>query len=899
MSILKDEYRTGNTPAPQTFGKQGTPSSGMLKTNLPKVGENREPFLLRVGKDIVNEALRYPKLIGAGLIQAPVAALTQGRVNIPIMSDEELSRYDRTQEGGIGRVALSGARDIASGASFVVGGGGIAGAGAKSVAKTVALESTAGLLSGLADDEATPESVALSTAAGGVIGTAAPVAVRGITKLAGGVLRKIGGEAAETVVETGARFSDIPEEINYKFYKRIPSSMKETLKIAGEETEKLLKSGETIPMPNALKVKIDQIRNGGSSLSKSFDKFVKTTVEDVAQVPARTGFRGAVDSFTRGIDAAKKNFLEQASTVLEKQGNSGRALSTLMREIRDTSERRTGQSLVQLRQVLGNLTNSQKDELVEVLDKGALTADETVKSTAQQVRKMLDSIINEARELGVDQTEIRGITRSKKAVQKLDNYFPHIFDPSQFNQVDRRNEIIKSLVKAGSAADEGEAAKILDNFIRKNAPRRFGSLEFGRIAGVDGWERDPLKALSTYMDRAYRRLEEVKRFGQNNQNAQILIRKIAEEGGDGDFAQKIFNRVHGPAEGGTLVTQDFKSEVLDKAGSFQVITKLGLGQITNLGQTFNTVVKFGVEPTFKAIREAFTEGGEEFAVRSGAVLDSTLREITEGRGGGSAATKFLKATGFTASEKFNRIVAANAGKNAAENEFAKLIRNQGNIQSRRMLEEMGINVKAAINRGSLNADDLAKAGQKASDWTQFRVGAIDVPLFWSTPEGRVLVQFKNFAFKHTQFIRDAVIKEALVHKNFKPLVRLILFSQLIGEPLADLKEAVRGKDVTRKDLSIPERMWENFATLGGIGIFWDLWQSARLGKIPDLLLGPTVGDFSSVLEAGSQAATGNVKPLGKETVRRIPIVGPAAKNILFQDQKSTKGTPLTPLPPIR
>ena len=231
----------------------------------------------------------------------------------------------------------------------------------------------------------------------------------------------------------------------------------------------------------------------------------------------------------------------------------------------------------------------------------------------------------------------------------------------------------------------------------------------------------------------------------------------------------------------------------------------------------------------------------------------------------------------------NRIIAANAGRSYAQEMTHKLLRNPANKAVRRAFRELGLNSGTILRRGSITFDETLLAAQRVVNKTQFRSGVLDLPLFFTSPEGKIITQFKTFAFNQTKLLKDAILLEAL-RGNFRPIITAIAVMPILGEGVRDLKSVLTGKSRDKQGLA---RIAENMAAVGGLGILSDLYQSATVGRATDFLVGPTGSDIGNLLGGIAKATQGKPAQLGRTTTRQIPIAGQFISRRLFPPQKGT------------
>ncbi|MCK5617560.1 hypothetical protein KAR91_87660, partial [Candidatus Pacearchaeota archaeon] len=209
----------------------------------------------------------------------------------------------------------------------------------------------------------------------------------------------------------------------------------------------------------------------------------------------------------------------------------------------------------------------------------------------------------------------------------------------------------------------------------------------------------------------------------------------------------------------------------------------------------------------------------------------------------------------------------------------------------------------ALKRGGLDQDDLFSAAQQITNDTQFRTRAKDLPLWWNSPEGKVVNQFGQFAFKQTQLIKNEVAKKLFTDpvQGLKNLTKLGIAFPIAGEIFGRGRRAIReagsaglsqiiGTDpiefpevdenllaaIKKTGVDNPEmitRIVEDAIMVGALGKFMDVWQATQYGTLSQVsaILGPSVPLAVAPLEA---VARGEIKPISKEVQRRIPFLAP-------------------------
>lgn len=439
----------------------------------------------------------------------------------------------------------------------------------------------------------------------------------------------------------------------------------------------------------------------------------------------------------------------------------------------------------------------------------------------------------------------------------------------------RRQSILDYMVKTGQAKDEAEALANLQRF-RNRTIKRQGSLEYAREVDLPFYDPDPLRVLPQSVAEQSKRLAQIREFGQSNKVINQLISGIRKSNGDvdADFARSAVDRILGIVNNQNTRAARVSNFVRTLQGF-----RLGLAAIPNVTQGFlNTLLAGDLKAVAAGFRGILTRQGRQLGLRSGATLESTLHETIESVGGTNRALgRFLNATGFSGSERLNRIFAANGGASIAQRLFRALQKNPKNQRALLGMRDLGLNPETMLARGSMTDDDILLAAKKFSDMTQFRARPQDIPYFASSPEGKVFFQFKNFIYGQTRLLHKVLIEE-LRRGNYARATRnfLILASvfPITGEIIADVRSIVTGRKRESEGLL---RYFENIAQTGAMGIFMDLIESSKYGtSLVEALVGPTLSEVGRFGDIGAdilRGETGAGRRLGKELTKRIPFLG--------------------------
>lgn len=489
-----------------------------------------------------------------------------------------------------------------------------------------------------------------------------------------------------------------------------------------------------------------------------------------AQVPESVS---SADTIPQNLSKLRKT-VTSGETVLQKSGKAGEELKTLLKNEQVDADLQAGKWKSLVKQFTGELDDTQRANLTDVLEGKANPIDAKVAASSKVMRNFLNKVQKTAKDTGLD-------------VGYREDYFPRQYNWDEIIKGKRKEEVLQHMVDSGQASTKAEADSFLRDFIGKNRERKAGNLEYERMFDVPGYEKDPEKALTMYADSAARRISEAKAFGPKDEIPSALINKIADGGGDYMEAQKIFDYVY---------KGEPKNAFAQFLLGYNTFTKLSLGFFSNLTQSVNTSAKAGLLNTVKGAGQALAQGVKAVKNKNYddlSVLANTLDDHVVMQESG-LSNKFIQGAMylFQKVEAFNRRTATYAGKYRAE-ELANILKSDPQSAfAARQLESLGIKVSDVVN-GKLTEAQIARAANKMVRATQFKIDALNLPTMWRSPLGKVLMQFKSFSFMQTKFIRDEILKEAK-QGNLAPLVRFIAIAPVASYVTQSMRNAVNQVD---------------------------------------------------------------------------------------------------------
>jgi hypothetical protein len=598
---------------------------------------------------------------------------------------------------------------------------------------------------------------------------------------------------------------------------------------------------------------------------------------------------------TDGLKSFTEGNLRTFGEYVNRQGESGKALvNTINRDYRQSAQW-AGQLEQRWSRVSKQLNDAEWSEFVRLSDEGGTTANPKVQQALTGWKEIAHEIADRAVRAELETSVYDAAKQDfvKVPFRERDNFFPHTWDWTDLKKAEFREGFIQSFAEK-QRIPKTEAELLFNKWLRRNIEVKYGHLEHARNFDAPGWKttRD---VIPSYIERATRRIVQSEQYGKDYAVAQNYIEQIRQQGGDYKAAQVLFDRVVGRDNYDRTWAQ-----IQSKINSWQVATKLTLLSTLNWTQLNNAGLIAGWKGLARTLWRQFANYAEmrDFAERTGAILQSTLRMhqkeslSLEGVGG-----KVLKLTGVGAQERWLRTLSSNWIADAMNRDMRQLVKNPEKTRLRaelqRKLDYLGlgrdISVDRAVKEGGFSEKQLLDIGYEGTRKTQFLSRPQDVQRILSNPDLKMFTLFKSFISQQTKLLYDAVIKEGR-HGNLKPLAYLVTMFPAAGELAQNIRSLITGRD--RPD-NLLERIVEDVATVGALGIIFDMLQAA--GRSPDGLAmwmaGPTVTTASDLAYGVTQAAKGKLNPLLRFGAKQIPvpILQQRLNNAVRADKTKTVG----------
>jgi hypothetical protein len=577
-----------------------------------------------------------------------------------------------------------------------------------------------------------------------------------------------------------------------------------------------------------------------------------------------------------GIDKAFRS----TRSIIERQGEHGQKLGSMLQGARDTEEIYQGQLAKQIPTVRA-LKGKDFENFVEATQGKVKAANPKIEQAVKEWQAVHPAIRNRAVAAGLDVGDLG------------QNYYPHFIDYDKvFKDKNTYNQAINHLVSTGQAPSAEEAIKLLNYAKDVSRNRSFGNLEAQRLIDLPMYDKTP-NSLNSYISGSTHRIAQTETFGPKDEKALALITKAGQQGHDTEAMKNAYDVAVGAKRYGNTATN-----ISNKLRGYQSTTRLGLGAITNSTQNVNTGIVTGHLRTLGAMVKQLDPKTRSFVQDTGAISDAVLNDLKTQAGYVGKSLSKITAPGFASVEKFNRSVSATAGR-----DYGLRLAQKGDEKTLRKL-----GVTGPIKNNTLNDAQQIQVARKVVEKTQFKVDPQDLPGWADSPGGKLVSQFRTFSYAQGKFFSNEILKP-LAKGNVQPAARL-LAALPVGYGVYELKRKIAGRP---EEPNKSRRGLEAFGNVGGAGLAVDIFRGLvpLNGKYltPDrftsmaagTLGGPTLGGAVDAAGAAVQAVQKKNLPSSRDDLagkaaivngdgyydattaarfglRQIPIVGTAIQN---------------------
>jgi len=479
-----------------------------------------------------------------------------------------------------------------------------------------------------------------------------------------------------------------------------------------------------------------------------------------------------------------------------------------------------------------------------------------------------------------------------------DNYRPRMFN-EKIDDLDivydmrgepkrniEREKILRHLVETKQAPDLAEASMLLNNEIARSRIFKAGNVEYSRTERVrlpdEYYITDPVTSLIKYAKRVSARISFVDAWGMNGSIGKRLMDDMRKDHKNFKFAEELFKR-----ENNQLT--DNEREALKDVNSIKSLMALTKFTVfttlrNSLQGILGTTARGNLKAAFNGVGKSLSPVMRRYAAEAGVLADDLEGFIKEAFVGsnqskilgfpvGKIASVYLDLIQFSRTDRANRIISAVGGFSFMK-DMLKRIQSNSIFKERayREFERMGLNTEEIVKRGEFTIDERSKIMRRFAYDTQFSTRPQDLPLFWSSPFGKLVTQWKPFGYKMTQMIRDTVIYETK-KGNLFPLITYLTAYGVAGETVNYIIDNVRGTtsfDPKKDDWEEPnertllykaahgdisgfvKRLLEDMAGLGALSLFVDIGRTLgygkgslyqRIGNVSSVLSGPALSEL--------------------------------------------------------
>lgn len=493
------------------------------------------------------------------------------------------------------------------------------------------------------------------------------------------------------------------------------------------------------------------------------------------------------------------------------------------------------------------------------------------------------------------------------------NYYPRMAKPGMF-EGRSKDDAIAHLIKTGQVANYAEG----DNALRyiTSGGQKFSNIEKRRTLNLpDVFWRDDRAVDYDYIHRGYKRLAEADNYGPKDENLLAALSRIKAEQGQAAYEFAKFTGEHeiGRRIGAQGSLPDMTRGEGERAiSSLMALTKLSFAGIKELGQgvTNIPIVTSGFSPLIRGIAHVASNYGDarDLLVKTGGVYYQALHvaraeAMNEALSLSNIGGKMLQYT-FAPANKLNRLVAASAGKFAAEDYFEQLLKNPDSAKAKHMLGILGVDFRTALTTGKLSEHDILTAAKRVTDMSLFTQDYASVPPAWKANAfARTVTMYKSFGFQQAKLIKNMVIKPALgigQPVDLKPLAFMSILFPTVGEVINDAVEMARkGHLDDRPDWEqYPfDRILDNAIGVGALGLLYDMTRSMAYNDRSAawrFFAGPALGD---VMDIGTDLVRSfdpskphpfdnMTESMKKRLTRSVPLAGPR----LYEEYFAKRGT---------
>lgn len=296
------------------------------------------------------------------------------------------------------------------------------------------------------------------------------------------------------------------------------------------------------------------------------------------------------------------------------------------------------------------------------------------------------------------------------------------------------------------------------------------------------------------------------------------------------------------------------SRVFRDMGAF----RLTFAQIQNITQGINnTALITDIPSMIGGVFRSFTKAGWDKARMAGAINDDLISAaLMPGTAeSGSLASRWLNFWKFGFTEKWNRVVTANAVDIMTEKITKQLVfaEKSGNKEFanylRAVLGDFGLDANKIVAAGKLDINDINRSMFVGAGKAQFLSRPEDLPALASHPIGKLFFQFKSFGYMQTKLLKDELVKDLGrgkygQRKALKTMLILTTIFPISTEVSQDIKSLITQK---QRPTDALDRYLDDIGQSGAMGYLGDIYSSIKYKDLTSMTSPPSVGSLADIV----------------------------------------------------
>jgi hypothetical protein len=509
---------------------------------------------------------------------------------------------------------------------------------------------------------------------------------------------------------------------------------------------------------------------------------------------------------------------------------------------------------------------------------------------------------------------------------------PHVYHPDlgKPNSAMRKQAIteIRTNTNMTAAQAQDTINKLLTDQNTRNAATNMldpvYALQTGRLPDKESYQK--------WGDAVSSRVAQNVFFGPQDRNLAAIVHTVKETKGRvsagrvADFLDIFLHntmpaayRVEGLKHQPAYKAANEAEKLINKISSYIFTSRIAIPHAT---QWVNTVLNSGLKASFEGAFSLINDrkAAVDFVTSSGALDEELRREIEIGiRGGDSIFKKIVHQPGFNWIRRQELIFSAVVGKHEALDAATQFLQS-GSKDSATALAKLGINPNDLRVTGALTPEMERTAAYYAANRDMYFRSPLNTPFRWSgTPAARIRTQYKPFAFNMQRMIVDTLKRDwergatvpAKIFNVSKSLAVLGTLFPVAGELISLAENQALGRQDNPTETDTPfSPKWKSdhaffdqyvnaMAHVSAFGIAYSMFRASARRMLSNFVLGPTessvldfAGDINKAIMGTTNregVTTHDVRPLARDVVRKIPLVGPAAARQFIPSKKKEEG----------